>query len=237
MKLCEITILDQLKNITSNKRALVTTINAHSYNTAQKDILFQNSLKASDAVLPDGISIVLAKKFLYKENIERITGADLFYYEMNKLNFSGGKCFFLGSTEKVLELIKKRAMIDYPNIEIVTYSPPFKDSLSISENIEICNKINTMKPNLLWLGMTAPKQEKWAYENKSKITNDCLIGCIGAVFDFYAGTMKRAPIWMQKSGLEWLYRFFSDPRRLWKRYLFGNFLFVQTILKEKKHIQ
>lgn len=146
-----------------DEKILINTINAHSYNTAQKDDLFAESLKKGEALIPDGISIVLFWRLLTKKKIERIAGADLFELEMKKLNKKGGKCFFLGSSEKVLQLIKKKAVADFPNIQVVTYSPPYKSEFTNEDNKAMIKAVNDSNPDLLWVGMTAPKQEKWAY--------------------------------------------------------------------------
>lgn len=216
------------------KKLLINTINAHSYNTAQKDNLFAEALKNGDVLIPDGMSIVKAFKWKHWMNgpKNRVAGADLFNFEMKKLNEKGGTCFFLGSSEKVLKLIKERAAMDYPNIKIATYSPPYKPEFTDEENRQMVEAVNTANPDLLWIGMTAPKQEKWAYSHWKDLNIHCHCGTIGAVFDFYAGTAKRAPIWWQKHGLEWLYRLIKEPRRMWKRYIIGNALFLWNIGKE-----
>ena len=143
------------------------------------------------------------------------------------------KVMFLGSSEKVLVLIKERAAVDYPNVEVVTYSPPYKPEFTDEENAEMVRAINEAKPDLLWIGMTAPKQEKWAYKHWGELDIDCHVGTIGAVFDFYAGTMKRAPLWWQEHSLEWLYRLLKEPKRMWRRYLVGNALFLWNVVKLK----
>lgn len=216
-----------------DKKLLINTINAHSYNTAQKDRFFAEALTEGDVLIPDGASIVMALKWLRGEKMERIAGADLFAFEMNKLNQRGGTCFFLGSSEKVLELIKQRSLCDYPNIKVVTYSPPYKSEFSEEENRAMIQAVNDVKPDLLWIGMTAPKQEKWAYSHLSELNVNCHIGTVGAVFDFYAGTVKRAPAWWQEHGLEWLYRLLKEPRRMWRRYMIGNTLFIWNVIGEK----
>lgn len=214
-----------------DKKLLINTINAHSYNTAQRDNLFAEALENGDVLIPDGISIVLAFKWRHWMNgpKERVAGADLFNFEMKKLNEKGGTCFFLGSSEKVLGLIKEHAAIDYPNINIITYSPPYKPQLTNEESRLMVEAVNSANPDLLWVGMTAPKQEKWAYFNWKDLNIHCHCGTIGAVFDFYAGTVKRAPIWWQNKGLEWLYRLLKEPRRMWRRYIIGNTLFLWYI--------
>ena len=214
---------------------LINTINAHSYNVAQKDDDFAAALKKGDYLIPDGASILSACKFLkaVSRPKERIAGGDLFAFEMQRLNEKGGKCFFMGSSEKVLSLIKQRAATDYPNIVVETYSPPYKPEFSDEDNQQIINAINNANPDLLWIGMTAPKQEKWAYKHLNELNINCHCGTIGAVFDFYAGTYQRAPQWWQKHSLEWLYRLIKEPKRMWRRYLIGNPLFMWNILKEK----
>lgn len=213
---------------------LINTINAHSYNTALKDHLFAEALQKGNALLPDGISIVKACKWLNAKSqpIERVTGWDLFEFEMNRLNLRGGKCFFMGSSEKVLTLIKEKAKHVYPNITVETYSPPYKAEFSEEDNKKIINVINQANPDLLWIGMTAPKQEKWAYSHWKELDIHCHVGTIGAVFDFFAGTIERAPIWWQEHGLEWLYRLIKEPKRMWRRYIIGNTLFLWNITKE-----
>ena len=214
-------------------KLLINTINAHSYNTALKDPAFAEALLRGDALIPDGASIVLAFKLLRHEKIERTAGWDLFLYEMNKLNRKGGTCFFLGSSEDTLRKIKVKAVRLYPNIRIETYSPPYKPEFSDEENRQIIEAINKANPDLLWIGMTAPKQEKWLYTHWKELDIHCHCGAIGAVFDFFAGTVERAPKWWQEHSLEWLYRLIKEPRRMWRRYIIGNMLFLINIAKEK----
>lgn len=142
-------------------KLLINTINAHSYNTALKDKAFAEALMKGDVLIPDGASIVKACRWLKAKSRpeERIAGWDLFVFEMNKLNSKGGKCFFMGSSPKVLNLIKERAAVDYPNITVETYSPPYKPEFSKEDNRAIIEAINRANPDLLWIGMTAPKQE------------------------------------------------------------------------------
>ena len=218
----------------SNGKILINTVNAHSFNTAQKDDLFADALRNGDYLIPDGVSIVKACKWLKAKSQpkERIAGWDLFVLEMEKLNRKGGKCFFMGSSPNVLELVKKRAASDYPNITVETYSPPYKPEFSKEDNEAIIHAINQACPDLLWIGMTAPKQEKWAFEHWDELDIHCHCGTIGAVFDFFAGTIKRAPQWWQRHSLEWLYRLMKEPKRMWRRYVLGNILFLYNITKE-----
>ena len=214
-------------------KVLINTINAHSYNTARKDAAFAEALLKGDALIPDGASIVLAFKFLRHKNIERIAGWDLFLHEMDKLNRKGGVCFFLGSSEETLRKIKAKAAGVYPDIRIETSSPPYKAEFSEEDNRRMIEAVNRAKPDLLWVGMTAPKQEKWAYAHLKELDVNGPIGTIGAVFDFFAGNIRRAPLWWQKHGMEWLYRLIKEPKRMWKRYIIGNTLFLGYLVKEK----
>ena len=215
-------------------KLLINTINAHSYNTALKDAFFAEALMKGDALIPDGASIVMACRKLKAKSqpTERIAGWDLFAMEMERLNQKGGTCFFMGSSEKVLKLIREKAKTVYPNIRIETYSPPYKPEFSEEENRAIIEAINRANPDLLWIGMTAPKQEKWAYRHWNELDIHCHCGTIGAVFDFFAGTMERAPLWWQEHSLEWLYRLLKEPKRMWRRYIIGNTLFIWNIFRE-----
>ncbi len=214
-----------------NKKLLITTINAHSYNVSRKDADFAKALAKSDVLIADGIGVVWSIRFLQGRQVQRIAGADLFKFEMKRLNNIGGTCFFLGSSESTLKKIHKRAAIEFPNVRIETYSPPYKPKFSDEDNRKMIEAVNAVKPDVLFIGMTAPKQEKWALNYMDQLDAKH-IGCIGAVFDFYAGNINRAPKWMQESGLEWFHRFSSEPKRLWKRYLVGNALFFSHVIEE-----
>ena len=241
-------------------KLLINTVNAHSYNTARKDSLFAEALTNGDVLIPDGVSIVKACKWIKAKSQpkERIAGWDLFAFEMEKLERESVKCemlnvklegnnstlnnehstlkktvMFMGSSQKVLDLIVKRAAEVYPHLKVVTYSPPYKPEFSDEDNKAIIDAINAANPDLLWIGMTAPKQEKWTYSHWEKLDIHCHVGTIGAVFDFFAGTVERAPMWWQEHGLEWLYRLLKEPKRMWRRYIIGNALFLWNIaLKE-----
>ena len=237
IKLKELSIVESRSALSSipQGKVLINTINAHSFNVAQDDELFAEALRNGDYLIPDGASIVKACRWLKAKSQpkERIAGWDLFQIEMERLNAQGGKCFFMGSSEKVLALIRQRAAKDYPNVVVETYSPPYKADFSDEDNRKIISTINAANPDLLWIGMTAPKQEKWTYTHWQELDIHCHVGTIGAVFDFYAGTARRAPKWWQEHSLEWLYRLAIEPKRMWRRYVIGNPLFLWNVRKEK----
>ena len=225
-------------------KLLINTINAHSYNTARKDSLFAEALTNGDVLIPDGVSIVKACKWIKAKSQpkERIAGWDLFSFEMEKLERESEELrtkseeskivMFMGSSQKVLDLIVKRAAVDYPHLKVVTYSPPYKPEFSDEDNKAIIDAINAANPDLLWIGMTAPKQEKWTFSHWNELNIHCHVGTVGAVFDLFARTVERAPIWWQEHGLEWLYRLIKEPKRMWRRYIIGNTLFLWNMVKE-----
>ncbi|MBQ7531586.1 MAG: WecB/TagA/CpsF family glycosyltransferase [Paludibacteraceae bacterium] len=229
-----------LSNLPKGK-LLINTINAHSYNVAQQDASFAEALANGDVLTADGASIVHACRWLRtpSQPKERVAGWDVFIHEMTALEqhaettHTHPVAFFMGSSHEVLQRITERAALDFPSLQIVTYSPPYKPEFSPEEDFAIVRAINTANPDLLWIGMTAPKQEKWAYTHWQELNIHCHVGTIGAVFDFYAGTAKRAPLWWQQHSLEWLYRLLTEPRRMWRRYIIGNIVFIYHILKEK----
>ena len=249
-KLKELNILESREDLRGlpEGKLLINTINAHSYNTARKDRLFAEALTNGDVLIPDGASIVKACRWINAKSQpkERIAGWDLFTFEMERVNNNEKRktenddgrrkrtVMFMGSSEKVLALIRERAKREYPNLDIVTFSPPYKPVFSDEDNRMMIEAINSANPDLLWIGMTAPKQEKWTYEHWKELDIDCHVGTIGAVFDFYAGTMQRAPIWWQEHSLEWLYRLLKEPRRMWRRYLIGNVLFLWNIFTTER---
>lgn len=244
IKLKELNIVESKKDlqIIPQGKILINTINAHSYNSAKKDELFAEALIKGDYLIPDGASIVKACRWIKAKSRpkERIAGWDLFEFEMGRLNESDNhnenenkkRVMFMGSSEKVLELIRRKAAEVYPNIEVVTYSPPYKLEFTDEDNRGIIEAINAADPDLLWIGMTAPKQEKWTYSHWNELNIHCHVGTIGAVFDFFAGTYKRAPQWWQDHSLEWLYRLIKEPKRMWRRYVLGNPLFLWNITLE-----
>lgn len=210
---------------------VINTINAHSYCVTKKDKLFENALSNSDILLPDGYGIILAAKVLLGINIKRIAGADLHLHILKQANVKGNKVFYLGSSNHTLKMIKKNVSIQFPNIEVSFYSPPFKSEFCLEESLNMVNIINSSNADILFVGMTAPKQEKWVNEYKNRL-NPSNIASIGAAFDFYAGNSKRAPKLMIRYGFEWLHRSLSS-RRIAKRNLKSIPIFLKDLVIEK----
>ena len=223
---------NSLQDMEKKDSLLVNTINQYSYCLANEDKEFKKSLQASDILLPDGAAVVYAMKFLTGEKVKKIAGADVHHHLLEELNSKSGKCFYLGSSSITLKKITDKLAVQFPNIEVGSFSPPFKSEFNVAENAEMIDKVNDFNPDVLFVGMTAPKQEKWAYVHQSKL-NVKIICTIGAVFDFYAGNINRpSPIWINL-GLEWFVRLVKEPKRMWKRYLYFGPIFIYLICKEK----
>jgi N-acetylglucosaminyldiphosphoundecaprenol N-acetyl-beta-D-mannosaminyltransferase len=222
-----------LKNITVQQtaRTVINTLNPHSYCTAKKDPLFNEALQTSDILLPDGTGIGLAARLLKHQKILKIAGSDIHIHLLDQLNKKGGKVFYLGAMPSTLEKIGERIRLEYPNIQMDSYSPPFKPLFSDDDNTAMIAAVNAFGPDLLFVGMTAPKQEKWVHQNKQQL-NARIICSIGAVFDFYAGTVKRPHWLLVKFQMEWLGRLIKEPRRMWRRNFISTPCFLWSVVKE-----
>lgn len=215
-----------------SKRKWFVCANPHSLEVARRDQIFDEAIRNADLVVPDGIGIVFASWMLGGAIRKRVTGSDVFWALSHALNQKGAfRVFFLGSSDKTLAKIGEKMRYDFPNLQVVgTYSPPFKPNFTNEESGLMIETINRAKPDILWVGMTAPKQEKWVYMNRDALDVK-FIGPIGAVFDFCAGTIKRSHPWFRAHGLEWLPRLTRDPKRLWRRNLISNPLFMLRVVR------
>lgn len=207
-------------------------LNPHSYAVAKEDADFSTALHDADWLVADGAGIVLASRWLKGRINERVTGSDVFQGLLQRMNQRGGlSVFFLGATEETLAEIRRRMAIDFPGVRVAgTYSPPFKPVYSADELESMIAAVNAQKPDVLWVGMTAPKQEKWIFELRSRL-DVRFAGAIGAVFDFYTGRVKRSHPIFQRLGLEWLPRLLQQPRRLWRRMFVSAPIFVFDVLR------
>jgi N-acetylglucosaminyldiphosphoundecaprenol N-acetyl-beta-D-mannosaminyltransferase len=222
------------KSLREGKSTWLACFNPHSYAVTLQDETFARALKTADWLVPDGAGVVLASRLLGGKIQDRVTGSDVFAGLHQRMNAAGGmSVFFLGATEETLALMRQSMARDYPNIKVAgTYSPPFKEVYSPAELDAMINAVNSATTDVLWVGMTAPKQEKWIYQNKDRL-NVKFIGAIGAVFDFYAGTVKRPHPWFLDRGLEWLPRLLREPRRLWRRNFISTPLFLFHVMQAR----
>ncbi|MEP2281010.1 WecB/TagA/CpsF family glycosyltransferase [Maribacter sp.] len=221
-----------LNDLPNKPKLLVSTINQYSYCISKEDTAFKNALLKSDVILPDGVGIVAAAKWLNNVSVKKIAGADFHEFQLKRLNEIHGTCFYLGASNETLTKIGKRLEVDYPNVKFGSYSPPYKPEFSEEDNAKMIEAVNAFQPDVLFVGMTAPKQEKWSHANKNLL--DAKIICsIGAVFDFYAGTVERPNKIWQDLGLEWLGRLLKEPKRMGKRYIYYGFVYVRYLVKAK----
>jgi len=230
LQACVNTVCEWMKSVGPTRT--IICLNPHSVITAGHDSVFEDVLHDADILLPDGAGIVLASRMLGGTIRRRITGSDIFAAINATLNEQGGtSCFFLGSTPAVTKAIVNRMDRDYPHVRVAgTYSPPFRTEFTEEDDRAMLAAVNAMRPDILWVGMTQPKQEKWIHRNRHLICAKAAIA-VGAVFDFYGGRIKRSPLVFQRLGLEWLPRLMREPRRLWRRNLNG-FRFIFRILLE-----
>lgn len=218
-------LLDYLeKNLSEIKGDYICVSNVHTTVTSYEDATYCAIQNGGLMAIPDGGPLsTVGQKRGYK-NMERTTGPSLMGEIFEISAKKGYRHYFYGSKEETLELLQQKLTNNYPGIQIAgMYSPPFR-ILTEEEDKVVVEKINETKPDFVWIGLGAPKQEKWMAAHLGKI-NGLMIG-VGAGFDYYAENIKRAPEWMQKNNLEWLYRLLQDPKRLFKRYLITNTKFI-----------
>jgi len=206
--------------------------NPHSLVVAHDDPDFQRALIHAEFVVVDGVGVSLMARATGLQIGPRIAGVEYFSAVLNALQTRGaGRIFFFGSSQRVLDLIAARFVKEFPSLTLCgVLSPPFGE-WDEAENSKMIRQINEARPDVLWVGMTAPKQEKWVERNRRQLRVP-VIGSIGAVFDFYAGTYQRAPSWVCRLGFEWMYRFMLEPRRMWKRNLVSAPKFIWLALRQ-----
>lgn len=179
-------------------------------------------------VTPDGMPLVWLSKLKGQPQVERVYGPDLMLAFCQQSVDKGYRHFLYGSSDAVLAQLKRNLEVRAPGIQIVgSYSPPFR-ALTAEEDQGVVDRINDTSPDVVWVGLSTPKQELWMADHVGRVTAPVLLG-VGAAFDFHAGNKRQAPHWMQRSGLEWFFRLVTEPRRLWKRYLYNNPRFIWSI--------
>ncbi len=204
--------------------------NPHSLVEAQRDAAFKRALREAHLVVADGVGVSLVASLLSIDVGPRITGHEYFSAVLDALSARGrGRVFFMGSSNAVLHAIRTRFEREYPLLTLCgTLSPPFRPTTAEEDRAAVA-LINAARPDVLWVGMTAPKQEKWVYSNAAALEVP-VIGSVGAVFDFFAGTNARAPGWICRLGLEWFYRLVREPRRMWRRTVISGPRFLQLVV-------
>lgn len=213
----------------AEKSSYVCVANVHMLVEAHKSETFANVVNSADIVTPDGMPLVWALRVLHKYNQDRVAGMDLLPDLLKQAEYDGIPVYFYGGTDETINKTKDFLSITYPGLIIAgMYSPPFRP-LTEAEQSEIVQNIRASKAQLVFIVLGCPKQEKWMASMRGKI-NACMVG-IGGALPVLIGAQKRAPVWMQQRGLEWLYRFFQEPSRLAKRYLVTNSIFLWLFFK------
>lgn len=230
--------LQKIKNmILNNERGYIVTPNAQHINLLQEDKEFKRSYADACLVLADGMSVIFALRVLGTPVKERCTGSDMFQATIQLAAELGQSIFILGGIEGSEKIAFRKIKEMFPELDVHYHSPPFDFEKNEEENRKILEAINSSEAKILFICVGAPKSEKWIYRHLPHLKiNLALI--FGDSLNFFAGIRQRAPNWLQKMGLEWLFRLVQEPRRLWRRYLIGNTKFIILVSKEvsKKYL-
>ena len=219
--------------IKEHKNVYIVTPNVDHIIKLQKDEEFQQVYRDASLVLADGMPLLWAAKFLGTPLKEKISGSDLFPKLCAVAAERGYKVFFLGGREQAAEKAAEALKIRHSGLKVAGYFfPPFEFEHNEAENELIVRMIKQARPDILFVGLGAPKQEKWIYQFKNQYQVPVSIG-VGVSFEFVSGIVKRAPLWIQRLGFEWFWRLAMEPKRLWKRYLTEDMFFFWLILKQK----
>ncbi len=214
-----------------NNCHFIAVMNAHSVVEARRDASFKEVLNSADLAVPDGMPLVWLGRLRGYLLRHRVYGPDLFLSFCQATREKGYGHFLYGGAHGVSEKLAEGLRILFPSIKVVgTYSPPFR-CLTSEEERRVTEMINNADPQVLWVGLGCPKQERWMYEHRNTLRVPVMVG-IGQAFDIYTGRLRQAPRWMREHGLEWSFRLMQEPGRLWRRYLFYNAQFIYCTLLE-----
>ncbi|MGC4942193.1 WecB/TagA/CpsF family glycosyltransferase [Kribbella sp. DT2] len=217
--------------IDGGERHLVCVSDMNALLHARADAELTEVYNTSGLTLADGMPLVWAGKKAGFDRMARVCGPDLIERVMAEAAQRGWSQYFYGGADGVAEQLRDNFVARHPSLVVAgVYSPPYR-TLSAEEDAAIVDKVNAAGPDIIWVGLGAPKQERWMAEHRDRLDAAILIG-VGAAFDFHTGRLDRAPVWMQKSGLEWSYRLYKEPRRLWRRYVLGIPRFAVGILRQ-----
>jgi N-acetylglucosaminyldiphosphoundecaprenol N-acetyl-beta-D-mannosaminyltransferase len=217
--------------IHARRQHYVCVANVHVVMECRRDAGLRDMVNAAGLVTPDGMPLVWLSRMAGLSHVGRVYGPDLMLRLCERSLERGWRQFFYGSTGETLERLERRLRARFPGLCIAgALAPPFR-ALSADEDAAIVARINETGPDVVWVGLGCPKQERWMAEHLGRIAAPVMIG-VGAAFDFHAGLKRQAPCWMQHAGLEWLFRLATEPRRLWYRYLVYNPLFVVGVARQ-----
>ena len=224
-------ILEIIYKWSCNKKSRVVCLcNVHSIVTARQTASLRKALVEADIVAPDGAPVAWVLRKLGYRSQERINGPDLMWKYCNYAQSTNQSIFLYGCTKEVLNALKEKLLIVYPNLKVAgAIAPPFRP-LTTEEDASAVAEINNSGAGVVFVSLGCPKQELWMADHSGRI-NAVMIG-VGAAFEYHAGVIKRAPAWMQDHGLEWMHRLATEPARLWKRYLVTNTLFLLGLIHQ-----
>jgi N-acetylglucosaminyldiphosphoundecaprenol N-acetyl-beta-D-mannosaminyltransferase len=215
--------------IATRDRQYVCVSGIHGVMESQQDEGVRAIHNGAGLVVPDGMPLVWLSRLHGFGEVDRVYGPDLLLACCHRSLATGHRHYFYGGGPGVPEQLIARLRTRFPGLQVAGgFSPPFR-ALAPEEDGAVVRQINAAQPDIVWVGLSTPKQERWMAEHRNRLDAPVLIG-VGAAFDFHAGLKRQAPRWMQRSGLEWVFRLFSEPRRLWRRYLRNNPLFVWQVL-------
>lgn len=203
--------------IAGGRREYICVSGAHGVMECQRDEELRRIHNQAGMVTPDGMPLVWLSRIHGAHHVARVYGPDLMLAVCARSEATGARHFFFGGAGGVPERLAENLRKRFPHLNVAgTYSPPFR-ALSAEEEQAIVDRINAAAPDVVWVGLSTPKQERWMATNRARLTAPVLVG-VGAAFDFHAGLKRQAPLWMQRSGFEWLFRLATEPKRLWRRY-------------------
>lgn len=239
VRVCAINLLSALQIINywiSNKQPnYVCVTGVHGVMECQRQQELMDIHNQAGLVTPDGMPLVWISRFKGYTNVDRVYGPDLMLAVCNDSVDHGYRHFFYGGGPGVPESLAENLQARFPGLIVVgIYSPPYR-LLNQAEDEEIVRRIRSTEPDIVWVGLSTPKQEHWMADHQQKLDGAVMIG-VGAAFDFHSGQKRQAPSWMQRRGLEWLFRLIMEPKRLWKRYLINNPLFLSKYLLQELHL-
>jgi N-acetylglucosaminyldiphosphoundecaprenol N-acetyl-beta-D-mannosaminyltransferase len=225
---CYADVLDQVREwIVNNSRTgkYIVQANVFTLVNAKENPHYIRAVREANLLVPDGMPLVWLLRHKGHALHERVYGPDLMMKICEEAAKNRWRCFFYGGNEETVRLLENQLLKNYPSLIIAgTYAPPFR-ALTDKEDDEVCRYINSKKPDILWVALGSPRQDLWMYEHRDKLNVSVMHG-VGAAFDFLSGKVPQAPRWMMRAGLEWLFRLFIEPRRLWKRYTITNLKFL-----------
>ncbi len=225
-------LMDELKTLLiKGAQCRIFTINAHHVYLLGRDCVFRRAYESAGIVLADGVSVVSALRLLGSPVKERCSGADMFPEICGLAAALRKRVFILGGTAGSEQIASRKLKKEFEHVEVEAFSPPCGFENDPDETEYILNRINSCRADILFVCVGAPKSEKWLFEHMSRLDVK-LAFSFGDAVNFYAGVKMRAPLWAQRAGMEWFFRFLLEPGRLWKRYLIANIFFVNMFLSE-----